>query len=134
MSNLNRLRPWPNTHLSAKFHHCSLRIATVGCTQRLHGHPASQPASQRTDIAKSTQKTILSRSVYILVGLSQLVLGVTIFAQTYNTLFIIYDEGYNKFIAVLNFGDIFFHRPMDRDLPLLQWSQKCRKSKSKCYY
>ena len=53
----------------------------------------TQPASQRTDVAKSTQKTILSRSVYILVDLSQLVLGVTIFAQTYNILFTIYDEG-----------------------------------------
>ena len=52
----------------------------VLCAKDLHGQPASRPDG-RTDIVKLTQKVILSRTVYLKVGVRTFFLYVTISAQ-----------------------------------------------------
>ena len=86
----------------AKFQDDCLKNAT--CTLRkMFTWTASQPASRpdgrtdgRTDIVKSTQKVILSRTVYLKVGVRKFFLYVTISAQTHFTFSTYGGVGYNK--------------------------------------
>ena len=96
MSSFNRLRPCGKIIICAKFQDDCLKNATCTLRKRFTwtaSQPASRPASQpavqtdgRTDIVKSTQKVILSRTVYLKVGVRKFFLYVTISAQTHYTL------------------------------------------------
>ena len=72
LTKINRLLPWPKQMIRAKFHPIIFKNATYSLRQRIHGQPASRRTDGRTDgrtdMLKSTQKVILSRTVYIKVG------------------------------------------------------------------
>ena len=81
LTSLNRVRPWAKIVDCAKFHQDICKIATCSLITRF-----TWTDEGRTDIVKSTQEVILSRTVYFKLGVQWLFLHVAISAQTHYNL------------------------------------------------